>query len=107
MTETARLFLFAFGALSIAGGVLGFVKAKSNASLIAGGASGVLLGVAAWLIGAGHVTLGLVIGLIVSIALAGRFIPSFIKTKKPMPAGMMAVLAAAGVVITGLSLVRG
>jgi uncharacterized membrane protein (UPF0136 family) len=106
MLETARLFLFAFGALSIAGGVLGFVKAKSNASLIAGGASGVLLAVAAYLIGAGHVTIGLVIGLIVSLALAGRFIPAFIKTKKPMPAGMMSILAAAGVVITGLTLAR-
>jgi uncharacterized membrane protein (UPF0136 family) len=107
MIETARLFLFAFGALSIAGGVLGYVKAKSKASLIAGGASGVLLAVAAYLMGAGYLSIGLILGLIVSIALAGRFIPAFIKTKKPMPAGMMSVLAAAGVVLTGLSLLRG
>jgi uncharacterized membrane protein (UPF0136 family) len=107
MFETARLFLFAFGALSIAGGVLGFVKAKSKASLIAGGASGVLLAIAAYLMGAGHLSIGLILGLIVSVALAGRFIPQFIKTKKPMPAGMMSVLAAAGIVLTGLSLIRG
>ncbi len=107
MVETARLFLFAFGALSIAGGVLGYVKAKSKASLIAGGASGVLLAVAAYLIGAGFGSIGLILGLIVSVALAGRFVPAFIKTKKPMPAGMMSVLAAAGIVLTGLSLVRG
>ena len=107
MLEAARLFLFAFGTLSIAGGVLGFVKAKSKASLIAGGASGVLLAVAAYLIGAGYVSIGLILGLIVSIALAGRFVPAFIKTKKPMPAGMMSILAAAGIVLTGLSLFRG
>jgi len=104
MLEASRWFLFAFGAMSVAGGVLGFVKAKSNASLIAGGASGVLLAAAAYLIGAGHVTLGLVIGLVVSIALAGRFVPAFIKTKKPMPAGLMSVLAAGGIVLTGLAL---
>jgi uncharacterized membrane protein (UPF0136 family) len=106
MLETARLFLFAFGTLSIAGGVLGYVKAKSKASLIAGGASGALLAVAAYLIGAGHVTIGLILGLVVSVALAGRFIPAFAKTKKPMPAGMMSVLAAAGIVLTGLSLLH-
>src|SRR5262249_51463686 len=79
MVETARLFLFAFGALSIAGGVLGYVKAKSKASLIAGGASGVVLAIAAYLIGAGFASIGLILGLIVSVALAGRFVPAFIK----------------------------
>ena len=32
-----------YGVLSLAGGVMGYVKAKSRASLIAGGASGLLL----------------------------------------------------------------
>ena len=43
MFEIARGFLFVFGVASIGGGVVGFVKAQSKASLIAGGASGALL----------------------------------------------------------------
>src|SRR4051794_8264502 len=43
MFDLARIYLFGFGALTIAGGVMGFVKAKSRASLIAGTISGVLL----------------------------------------------------------------
>ena len=39
MLELARIYLFVFGVLTIAGGVMGFVKAKSKPSLIAGGIS--------------------------------------------------------------------
>src|SRR5688572_19966213 len=44
MIQTVALLVTAgYGILSLAGGVIGFVKAGSRASLIAGGASGVLL----------------------------------------------------------------
>ena len=105
MIGITKDFLFVFGVLTIVGGVIGFVKAKSRASLIAGGISGVLLLVAGSLIGL-HTLAGLILGLVVSLLLAGRFGPAFAKTKKPMPAGMMAVLSIIGLVLTILSLVQ-
>lgn len=105
MIETARLYLFVFGALTIAGGVMGYVKAKSRPSLVAGGLSGALLIVAGYLVGS-HGQVGLVLGLIVSLALAARFVMSFRKSKKVMPAGLMAVLGIAGVALTALALVN-
>lgn len=105
MFDLARFYLFAFGVLTIAGGVMGFVKAKSRPSLIAGGISGAALLVAGYLVGSGA-QIGLVIGLVVSLALAARFVMTFRKSKKVMPAGLMAVLGIAGVVITTLALVR-
>lgn len=105
MPDIAKLYLFVFGALTIAGGVVGFVKAGSKASLIAGGVSGLLLLAAGWLVTTGKVMPGLVLGLVLSLALAGRFVPGFLSTRKMMPAGMMALLSVAGVVLTVLGLV--
>jgi uncharacterized membrane protein (UPF0136 family) len=106
MLDLVRVYLFVFGLLSIAGGVMGFVKAKSNASLIAGAIAGALLVLAGYLLGTANARAGLILGIVVSVALAGRFVPSFLKTKKPMPAGLMAGLSVVGVALTVLLLVR-
>jgi uncharacterized membrane protein (UPF0136 family) len=106
MLDLVRVYLVVFGLLSIAGGVMGFVKAKSNASLIAGGIAGALLVLAGYLLGTANARAGLILGIVVSVALAGRFVPSFLKTRKPMPAGMMAALSVVGAVLTVLLLVR-
>lgn len=105
MIDLTRIYYFIFGALTIAGGVMGFVKAGSKASLIAGGVSGLLLLVAGWLV-RDKVYVGLGLGLVISLALAGRFAPIFLETKKFMPAGMMTILSAIGIVITALALAR-
>ena len=105
MIDLTRIYYFIFGALTIAGGVMGFVKAGSKASLIAGGVSGVLLLLAGWLV-RDKVYVGLGLGLVVSIALAGRFVPGFLETKKMMPAGMMAILSVIGIVLTAVALAR-
>jgi uncharacterized membrane protein (UPF0136 family) len=106
MLELARFYFFVFGVLTIAGGVMGFVKAKSKPSLIAGGISGAALIVSGYLIGTGTNTrLGLFLGLIVSFALAGRFVGTFLKTKKVMPAGLMAALGIIGMIVSALTLV--
>src|SRR6476646_8926422 len=49
MIGGAKIYFIVFGILTIAGGVLGYVKAGSMASIIAGSISGVLLLLAAWL----------------------------------------------------------
>ncbi len=106
MLDITKIYLFIFGALTILGGVVGFLKAGSNASLIAGGVSGLLLLAAGYLVATGKATPGLILGLVISVALAGRFIPAFLATHKVMPAGMMAVLSVVGIVMTALGLVK-
>jgi len=105
MFDLVRFYLFAFGVLTIAGGVMGYVKAQSRASLIAGSAAGLLLLLAGYLVGSSGRS-GLIVGLAVSAALAGRFVMTFRKSGKVMPAGLMAVLGIAGVVLTALALAR-
>ena len=99
-------YYFVFGGLTILGGVMGFVKAQSKASLIAGGVSGALILLAAWLVMSGQAQAGLILGLVISSLLEMRFLPAFLKTKKPMPAGMMAVLSMIGTVLSVLALVK-
>ncbi len=98
MIGPAKIYFLIFGLLTIVGGVIGYVKAGSTASIIAGAISGIALIVAAYLL-PGNVVLGLVVAGVVSILLAGRFIPAFMQTGKIMPAGLMAVLSAIGVVV--------
>ncbi|MEO8798290.1 MAG: TMEM14 family protein [Polyangiaceae bacterium] len=106
MLELARIYLFVFGALTIAGGVMGFVKAKSRPSLIAGSISGGLLLFAGYLV-ARQPTVGFVIGLVVSFALTARFGMVFRKSRRIMPAGLMTALGLAGIVLSALVLSGG
>ena len=98
MIGPAKIYFIIFGLLTIVGGVIGYVKAGSTASIVAGAISGIALIVAAYLL-PGNVALGLIIAGIVSIALAGKFIPDFMKTGKVMPAVLMAILSVIGVIV--------
>ena len=86
-----------FGVLTIAGGILGYVKAGSVASIIAGSITGVLLLVAAFLLPE-HRAIGLATAFIISLLLAAQFAPKFIRTGRVMPAGMMSVLSVIGII---------
>ncbi len=83
--------------LTIAGGVVGYVKAGSVASIIAGSIAGVLLLVAAFLLPE-HRAIGLATAFIISLLLAAQFVPKFIQTGRVMPAGMMSILSVIGVI---------
>src|SRR5947207_11986915 len=98
MIGPARIYFIIFGLLTILGGVIGYVKAGSTASIIAGSISGILLLIAAWVL-PGNLVLGLALAAVISIALALRFIPAFIKTGHLMPAGLMSVLSVIGVIM--------
>lgn len=97
MIGAAKIYFIIFGVLTIAGGIIGFVKAGSTASIIAGSIAGILLLVGAFLLPA-HAVAGLAIVFIVSLLLAGRFVPIFIKTGHAMPAGMMSILSVIGII---------
>jgi uncharacterized membrane protein (UPF0136 family) len=78
------------------GGIMGFVKAGSRASLIASTAIG---GILAILVVAG---VGPLIVAGVLLALAFYFASKYLKTKKMMPGGIFAVVSAAAAVAVGL-----
>ena len=96
MLGPAKIYFIIFGILTIAGGIIGYVKAGSAPSIIAGSITGILLVIAAWLLPE-HRAAGLATALIVSLVLAAQFVPKFIRTGKVMPAGMMSVLSAIGI----------
>jgi uncharacterized membrane protein (UPF0136 family) len=98
MIGPAKIYFIIFGILTIVGGVIGYVKAGSTASIVAGAISGIALIVAAYLL-PGNVAAGLIIAGVVSLLLAGRFIPAFMRTGKIMPDALMAILSAIGIVM--------
>jgi uncharacterized membrane protein (UPF0136 family) len=95
--EAAKIYFIVFGALTIVGGIVGYLKAGSVASIIAGSITGVLLLVAAFLLPE-HRAIGLATALIVSILLAAQFVPKFLRTGRVMPAGMMSILSVIGII---------
>ena len=95
--EAAKIYFIVFGLLTITGGIVGYVKAGSVASIIAGSITGVLLLVAAFLLPE-HRAAGLVTALIVSLLLAAQFVPKFLRTGTVMPAGVMSVLSVIGII---------
>jgi uncharacterized membrane protein (UPF0136 family) len=98
MLGPAKIYFIIFGALTIVGGVIGYVKAGSVPSIVAGVITGVLLLAAGFLLPE-HRVAGLAIAFVTSLLLAGQFIPKFVRTGKAMPAGMMSILSAIGLVM--------
>ncbi len=94
--RTVAIILWVYGALVLAGGVMGWVKAKSKPSLIAGVAFGAALIATGWCPYARWVgaTLAAALGVIMGVR--------FGQTKKFMPAGLtflLSVAALAGLLV--------
>lgn len=98
-----RAYYLIFALFTIVGGIMGYVKAKSLVSLLAGSISGILLLVAVFMLTDKHTTRAYIIGIIVSILLAGKFVPDFVHKKAIFPGGLMAILSLAGIVLTLLA----
>lgn len=96
--DTTRLYFLIFGALTIVGGLIGYVKAGSVPSIIAGAITGILLLIAGYILPE-HRAAGLVTAFVVSLLLAGQFVPKLIRTGKVMPAGLMSILSVIGIVV--------
>lgn len=94
----AAIYYILFGILTAVGGVMGWVRARSKASLIAGLASGVVLAVA------GIITMlrglpGHWVAAVVSAMLLVRFGPAWVRGK-PMPGAPMTILSVLGLIIS-------
>ena len=96
--DATKLYFLVFGALTIVGGIIGYVKAGSLPSIIAGAITGVLLLVAGFLLPE-HRAAGIATAFVVSFVLAAQFVPKFIRTGKMMPAGMMSILSVIGLIM--------
>ena len=96
--DATKLYFLVFGALTIVGGIIGYVKAGSLPSIIAGAITGVLLLVAGSLLPE-HRAAGIATAFVVSFLLAAQFVPKFIRTGKMMPAGMMSILSVIGLIV--------
>jgi uncharacterized membrane protein (UPF0136 family) len=95
----AQIYYYLFGLVAIAGGAMGYARAKSKASLIAGSVSGALLIIAGML---SPGVPGFVLALIVSILLLLHFGRSYAAKRKPMPAIPMIVLSGICIVLTAV-----
>ena len=98
MLGAAKVYFIIYGLLTITGGIVGYVKAGSVISIIAGSISGLILLAAAFLL-PDHKTAGLIVALVVSVLLAGQFVPKFFSTHRVMPAGLMSVLSVIGIIV--------
>jgi uncharacterized membrane protein (UPF0136 family) len=105
MLGPARIYFIVFGLLTIAGGVVGYVKAGSVPSIVAGALSGILILIGAWLLPE-RAAAGLLVELVVGLILLAQFLPKFMRTGKAMPAGMMSVLSGIAVVLAIVAWVK-
>jgi uncharacterized membrane protein (UPF0136 family) len=100
--DGTRVYFFVFGALTIVGGIIGYVKAGSMPSIIAGAITGVLLVIAGWLLPE-HRAAGLATAFVVSLLLALQFVPKLLRTGKMMPAGLMSILSVIGLTVAAVA----
>lgn len=88
----------AYGILAIAGGIIGYIRASSKASLISGIVSGLLLLFGAAMRSQGQ-DWGIILAIVVTVVLVIVFAMRLAKTRKFMPAGLMTVLGVVALVV--------
>jgi len=93
---TVHAFYLLFGVIAILGGALGFARAKSKASLIAGAITGALLIIS----GLVRAPSAFILALVVSVFLLAHFGRSFLAKRKPMPAVPMIIFSVLCIVWT-------
>lgn len=88
----------AYGFLAVIGGIIGYTQAQSQASLISGGISGLLL-ILGGVVQLQGQTWGLTLAAVVTAVLVFVFTVRLAKTGKFMPAGLMTVLGVAALAV--------
>ena len=101
----ASTFLWIYTVLLFVGGIIGFKKAGSKASLISGLLSGIVIA-GGLLLTCSQPRIGFSIIAIASFALIGAFVMRFKKTQKFMPSGMLLILSIAACVVAILQVIH-
>lgn len=96
--EIATWSILVYGLLVLLGGVMGYLKAKSQMSLYSGVGSGVAL-LIAWFISRQMPVVGLGLAAGIAIVLCVVFVKRFSVTRAFMPAGMMMIFSLAATVL--------
>ena len=101
--QTTAIEIWVYGVLMILGGIIGFVRVHSRASLLSGGGLG--LGLLACGYGVWRGTANsLVVAVVIAALLLVLFAIRYAKTRRFMPAGMLAIMSLAAVVVFGVAL---
>ena len=90
--KLAAITVLVYALMVSAGGLVGYVQAKSIPSLISGILSGIVLLICGWLVWQGSMAAGYTSGAVV-LLLALFFGYRFVTTNKFMPGGMMLILS--------------
>jgi uncharacterized membrane protein (UPF0136 family) len=106
VTDIARYSVLILSIFMLVGGILGFVKAQSKASLIAGVASAILLAIC-FGVSLSNTSSGLIAAFVIACALDVVFAKRLVKTKKFMPSGMLLIVNGITQVIVLIALVTG
>ncbi|RCJ31637.1 hypothetical protein A6770_19890 [Nostoc minutum NIES-26] len=98
--------VFSYGILAIVGGIIGYIQANSQVSLLSGSISGLLLIFAAYfqLQGQGW---ALILAAFITAVLVVVFAFRLAKTRKFMPAGLMTILGMLALTVMVNQLVTG
>lgn len=101
--QNTAIEIWVYGAIIILGGVMGFVKVGSKASLLAGVGMGMALLASGFGVWRGSAN-SLVVTEVIAALLLVLFAVRLAKTRRFMPAGMLAILSVVAVVIFGWAL---
>ena len=102
MNGTVGIVVF-YGLFSLIGGIIGYVKAKSKASLIAGAISGLVLLVSAYGMAQGNPRAAFVAGG-AALLLGGLFLGTWLKNHRLMPDLLMVLFSLATLIGVGLKI---
>lgn len=109
MLEIANYTILALAILVLVGGIIGFKKAQSRASLIAGLVSFVLLTASYLYASSNHANTkpGLIAGDAIALLLTIMFFFRYSKGRKFMPSGLMIILCMLAVVVVTMAILGG
>ena len=100
--ELAAIVVGVYGVICFIGGIIGYAKAKSAASLIAGSVSGIVLLACAYGLAHGS-RAAMTVSAVTALALGGRFLGVWIRKRRVMPDLVMVIGAIVVLVAVSLS----